>query len=288
MQERIMALPEGSTIRADIHTHTLYSDGVHSPEALVKKAAGAGIGILAVTDHDSMEAYEETIEAGKTHGVLILSGVELSATLGSKDVHILGYNVDPFHAGFRQRLAFFRQERQRRAEKIVHKLNTLDVPLTLDHVLEQAGQAPLSRPHVAKAMKAAGFTRTYMQAFREYIADGGPAYVARYYVTPRDIIELIAEAGGVSILAHPSNYFTENELKTLIQAGLDGIETVHPSHDRERRQFFEGIASAYFLLQGGGSDYHGGEREDDVHFGTFTISTEMVKAIVLRSTLQQQ
>jgi predicted metal-dependent phosphoesterase TrpH len=281
---RLISIPMSDTV--DMHTHTWYSDGALSPADLVRRARERGITHLSITDHDSIDGLPEARIAGAETGVEIVPGVELSATLGSKDIHILGYLFDPDNDYLKQTLDLFKRERFSRAARIVRKLNQLDLPLSFDSVLERAGHGAIGRPHIAEALVIEGFTSDYVQAFDHYIGDSGPAYEPKYRISPEDAVDIIANAGGVSILAHPGWYITEDELVQLIRAGLDGIETVHPAHDAGRRRFYSGIASTYFLLESGGSDYHGGRRNDDAHFGTQVVSIDVLKAMRRRLFIQ--
>ncbi|MDH7514760.1 MAG: PHP domain-containing protein [Bacteroidota bacterium] len=272
--------------KVDLHTHTYFSDGILSPRALVVLAAERGISCLSITDHDSIDGLEEATEAGREYGVEIIPGVELSATLGVKDIHILGYLFDPSNRALRTTLDLFKKERFHRAVRIVRKLNQLNIPLRFDAVLERAGHGAIGRPHIAEALVEEGLTSDYVQAFEHYIGDSGPAYEPKYRISPEDAMAIIADAGGISILAHPGWYVNEEELMQLIRAGLDGIETVHPAHDDGRRRFYRDIASAYFLLESGGSDYHGGRRNDDENFGTCVVGREIPAAMRRRLFIQ--
>jgi len=273
-------------VKVDLHTHTYYSDGALSPTELILRAKELGIGILSITDHDSIDAFPQALTAGEDAGIEIIPGVELSATLGTKDVHILGYMFDPTDKTLRDILDMFKRERMARAERIVEKLNRLDLPLRISTVLERAGRGAIGRPHIAAAMLDEGLTENYSEAFESYIGDRGPAYEPKYMISPEDAVEIIANAGGLSILAHPGWYITEDELLLLIRAGLDGIETVHPAHDENRSRYYRGIVSTYFLLEGGGSDFHGGNRNDYVNFGAYTVSEEIVSAMKRRLFIQ--
>jgi predicted metal-dependent phosphoesterase TrpH len=273
-------------VKADLHTHTYYSDGALSPAELVARAAELGLSVISITDHDSIEGVAEAREQGARLGVEVIPGVELSATLGTKDIHILGYLFDPCNEHLLNTLELFRRERMIRAERIVEKLNRLDLPLRFDSVLERAGRGAVGRPHIAAALLDEGLTANYSEAFESYIGDSGPAYEPKYRISPEDAVDIIAEAGGLSMLAHPGWYVSDEELLVLIRAGLDGIETVHPGHDADRTRHYRGIASTYFLLESGGSDFHGGKRNDYIHFGSCTVSPECVTAMKRRLFIQ--
>ncbi|MEK6650328.1 MAG: PHP domain-containing protein, partial [Bacteroidota bacterium] len=235
--------------RADLHSHTIYSDGALTPEQLVRKAKAVGITTLGITDHDNVGALDEASECGRSLGVDIIAGLELSATLGEKDVHILAYLFDPKNERLLEYLEFFRRERLKRAERIVKKLNQLNIPVTLEAVLEQAGIGSVGRPHVASALVVGGFISNYHEAFDRYIGVGAPAYEKKYQVSPQEAVRLVALAGGVSFFAHPGKYTTEADLVQCINVGLDGIEVIHPSHSPTMQQHYRRLANQYFLLE---------------------------------------
>lgn len=247
------------------------------PRELVDRARQAGLTAIAVTDHDHTGALDEALELGSQTGIDVITGVELSTTVDELDIHILGYFFDHRDRGLQEYLAFFRQERRKRAERIVEKLNGLRVPLTITSVLDQAGTGSVGRPHIANALLEEGLTGTYHEAFYKYIGFGKPAYEKKYLVSPRDAIAMIAKAGGLSFLAHPANTIDEKLLLELINAGIDGIEVVHPSHSPERIAHYTGIVGEYFLLASGGSDFHGGRRNDREALGRYFVPTDNVE-----------
>ncbi|HXG38072.1 MAG TPA: PHP domain-containing protein [Bacteroidota bacterium] len=265
--------------RADLHLHTTFSDGALSPQELVQKAHQAGLSVIAVTDHDNVAAIDEAMEWGKSVGVEVVPGLELSATMGEKDLHILAYFFDHKNQTLLDYLTFFRHERYKRAERIVEKLNKINVPLELEAVLEQAGVGSIGRPHIANAMVEQGFIDSYHEAFSKYIGVGGPAYEKKYQVSPQEAFQLISKAGGLSFLAHPGKYTTELELSELIDLGMDGIEVVHPSHDSNRQAFYRSVVDQYFLLESGGSDFHGGKKSDEYALGSFWVPLPVVDAM---------
>jgi predicted metal-dependent phosphoesterase TrpH len=262
--------------KADLHMHTIHSDGTLTTRELMERAKSVGLTTISITDHDNTSAIGEALDLSKELGIEVISGMELSATLGEYDIHILGYFFDHTHAGLLDYLTFFRQERKKRAEKIVGKLNDLKIPLTFESVMEQAGNGAVGRPHIANALLEEGHTETYHEAFYKYIGNGKPAYEKKYQVTPSEALELISSAGGISIIAHPGNNIDEKVMVELIQYGVDGIEVIHPSHSPERVTHYKGIANEYFLLTSGGSDFHGGRKNDVEVFGKYYISEEEV------------
>ncbi len=268
-------------LKVDLHSHTNYSDGYYSPEELVHKAKDAGISILSITDHDSVNAIEVATKVGEKLGVQIIPGVEISSDLRGAEVHILGYFIDIENKELEHYLTFFREERVRRAARIIEKLNNLGFDITLDDVLDKAKNSAVGRPHIAQAMLEKGIVTTYFEAFNKYIKNGGPAYERKVHLSPQSAFKIISDAGGLSFIAHPS-HMPERLIKELIDAGADGIEVIHPSHSRELVRFYRGIVNEYFLLESGGSDFHGGKREDDEKFGKFFTAPIVVDAMRTR------
>jgi predicted metal-dependent phosphoesterase TrpH len=259
--------------KADLHTHTNYSDGSLSPFELIKRAHESGLEILGITDHDTLGAIEDSVEIGNEIGVEIVPGVELSAAINDREIHIVGYFVDRDNKDLLEYLTVSRKDRLRRAKRIVEKLNEIDVPLKLEAVLEKAGSAAVGRPHIAGALFDEGLTGSYVEAFSKYIGYGGPAYEKKHSLSPEDTIALIASSGGLSFLAHPGKYTSEAVLHRLIKNGLDGIEVIHPSHSSEEVQHYQSIVDQYFLLASGGSDFHGGRRNDNGTLGLYNVPT---------------
>ncbi len=263
--------------RADLHMHTTYSDGALTPEEIVLKARDAGLAAIAISDHDNVAGLDEATEVGRSVGVEVIPGLELSVSLGDKDVHLLAYFFDPTHTRLLEYLEFFRHERLKRAERIVRKLNGLDIPISIDAVLDQAGIGSVGRPHIASALVEEGHIRTYQEAFVKYIGSNGPAFERKYQVGPEEAVRLVAQAGGLSFFAHPGKYTTETDLTAMMDVGMDGIEVIHPSHSPTLQNHYRNLASQYFLLQSGGSDFHGGKKNDESVFGAYTVPMTIVE-----------
>jgi predicted metal-dependent phosphoesterase TrpH len=268
--------------KADLHTHTNYSDGALSPYELIKRAHESGLEILGIADHDTLGAIEESVEIGRELDVEIVPGVELSAAINEREIHIIGYFVDRENKDLVEYLTVSRKDRLRRAKRMVEKLNKIDVPLKLEAVLERAGSAAVGRPHIAGALLDEGLTGSYVEAFSKYIGYGGPAYEKKHSLSPEDTIALIASSGGLSFLAHPGKYTSEAVLHRLIKSGLDGIEVIHPSHGSEEVRHYQSIVNQYFLLASGGSDFHGGRRNDNGALGSYNVPTTWVEEMKRR------
>ena len=249
--------------RVDLHAHTIFSDGLLSPEDLVARAARRGLAALAITDHDSVEALPRA-RAAAPPGLEIVPGVEISAAMDDLDVHLLGYFVDPDHAGLRARLDRFHGERQERVREIARRLGDLGLPIDVDRVMAAAGPGVVGRPHVAAAMVEAGLVTDFDQAFRSFLSAQGAAYVPRPHFDVREAIELIHAASGVSVLAHPGPTFADDGIERLVQIGLRGVEVWHPLHGTAAVRRYRGLAERWGLVETGGSDFHGPQRGTDL------------------------
>ena len=271
-------------VRADLHTHTHHSDGQLAPMPLVQKARAQGLHALAVTDHDTVEGYEEAAAAGRACGVEVVPGVELSVTVGPREVHLLGYLFDPAHEALRQHLEGFHEARRQRARRMAERLTDLGRPLSFEAVQAQAEEgAALGRPHVAAALVAAGHVATQQRAFEDYIADGGPAFVAKPRFPAEEALAMLHDAGGLGVLAHPGQWTPDALVMQLIRAGLDGLEVVHPSHDATLTRYYGRLARDFNLLETGGSDYHGHRAYDDERFGAYTVPYARVEQMRQRA-----
>ena len=270
-----------TTDKTDLHMHTYYSDGYNTPERLIDKAKNQGIKILSITDHDSVNAIGQAAEYAKKFGMEVIPGVEISTDIRDTEVHILGYFVDPDNKDLEHYLNFFREERYKRAIRMVNKLNILGLAITIEDVLVFAKDSAIGRPHIAQALLAKGQVKSFFEAFYKYIGNHAPAYERKVHLSPQSAFKIISDAGGLSFIAHPGN-MPEILIKELIDAGVDGIEVIHPSHSPDQVKFYRGIVNEYFLLESGGSDFHGGKREDDENLGKYYTSAKVVDTMRTR------
>ena len=275
-------------IHADLHSHTTCSDGILSPTDLVKKASDTGLSYLSITDHDTMEAHRLLNDEDIPAGLQIIPGIELSCTEGRREVHILGYYLDPQNEILMEYEETFRNDRKRRAEVIVNKLNGLKVGITMDDVMEKAGTGNIGRPHIAAALVDRGDVNDIQHAFDRYLDKGKPAFAARAMFSISEATQLIKQAGGVAVVAHPQRHFSNpRQFLTLIAAGIDGVEAYHPSHWPTTIDHYRSMAFQHELLVTGGSDFHGTRHYDEGNFGTFGVRKEEVDALHTRA-LQRQ
>jgi hypothetical protein len=258
----------------DLHVHTRYSDGSDTPRELVVKAAQRGVQSLAITDHDIVAALPEAYEVGVAHGVEVLAGIEMSLRYEQyHDVHMLGYFFDPDYDPLLQRLQQVQDHRVQRGVEILARVNAClaqrgRAPLDAAAVIQRA-QGTLTRPHVAEALLDHGYVRNIEEAFREFLI---PCDVPKAGLSPEEAMTLMAQAGGVCVLAHPGVLSTDpHELERLIATfatmGMVGVEVYHHSHAPSCMDFLLRCVRRYGLVATGGSDYHG--RVNGAQLGEF-------------------
>jgi hypothetical protein len=257
----------------DLHSHTTASDGEHPPEALVRLASAAGVTRLAVTDHDTVAGLERARAAASAIGLEIIHGIEVSAFVFRKEVHILGHFVDPGFAPLQEFATLLRGERERRMEQMVEKVKGLGYPVSMAEVRAVAGDGHLARPHLARVLVSKGFCLDTKEAFDRFLGDGRPGWVDRHRVTAQDAIALIRNAGGAATLAHPFVSKVDlHEVKAMRDAGLAGLEVHHSDHPPPVREKLLGWASELDLIATAGSDFHGEQVAPGRRLGTAAMS----------------
>lgn len=241
----------------DLHLHTLFSDGTYSPEELVTQGARQDLDVLALTDHDTVEGCERTAAACKLAGIEFISGTELTAEQDGHEIHILGYEIDVQNSIFLAEIGKFQTVRQDRIREMVQRLNELNVPLEVEQVFTLANCRAPGRPHVARALVQAGFVGSLDEAFERFLKKNRPAWVPKFKMSAADAIELIHQAGGVAVMAHPGLNRSDEVIPAMVESGLDGIECFHTKHSSQVAAHYLQIAERYQLLVTGGSDCHG-------------------------------
>jgi predicted metal-dependent phosphoesterase TrpH len=250
----------------DLHTHSTISDGSFSPEEVVKKALKAGLSAMALTDHDNIGGVETALETGKEIGILVVPGVEISAQFERGTLHILGYFFDPSNPSLQKKLNSLQQARAERNPKIAKKLQGLGIDITYEEVAAIAGSTQVGRPHFARILMNKGIVQDFNEAFDRFLGKDKAAYVDKFRYTPQEAFEMIREAGGVAVVAHPYTLnLTDDELyatlKEWLSLGLLGLEIFYPDHPKERIQRYAKLADTLGLLKTGGSDFHGNNKE---------------------------
>jgi 3',5'-nucleoside bisphosphate phosphatase len=242
---------------ADLHLHSHFSDGTYSPEELAAHARHCGLAAIALTDHDSVEGCPGTAQACEAAGIEFVVGTELTAEQDGNELHILGYCFDTQNVRLLTQIARFQAVRQNRIREMVARLNRLKVPLSADAVFALANCRAPGRPHVARALVAAGLCANLDQAFERFLKRNRPAWVPKLKMSGEEALDLIHQAGGVAVLAHPGLNRTDQAIPSLVEAGLDGIECFHTKHSTATSEHYLQLADRFQLMVTGGSDCHG-------------------------------
>jgi len=262
----------------DLHIHTQASDGALSPAQVVERAIDRGLAAIAITDHDIVDGcLPAALAAGER--LEVIPGIEINTEWGSQEVHILGYYIDLNDQRFLDVLEELRQARLGRITKIVRKLAEIGVKLEMSRVLELAGDGTIGRPHVALAMIEAGYIETIREAFTDYIGYGAPAYVPRYKLSPAEAVQIIRQAGGIPVLAHPGLIGDDDLIPALVASGLQGLEVYYPEHSQEQVTHYRQLAEGYGLIVTGGSDYHGNQADYRGDIGCLPIGYQIVEGL---------
>jgi predicted metal-dependent phosphoesterase TrpH len=244
----------------DLHLHSTASDGRCTPQELVGRALRGGVTVMAVTDHDTVAAISEVQSAAAACGIDVVAGIEITAVENGRDIHMLGYFMDPRDPKLEAFLARQREQRVARVEALGLRLAQLGMPIDLGPLLMQAREQrgrSVGRPQVARAMVTAGYVADTREAFDRWLATDRPAFVPRAGAPPGDVIGVVHAAGGLVSLAHPGQTGVDAQISAYAEAGLDAIELYHPDHDANAVDRYRDIASQLKLLATGGSDFHG-------------------------------
>jgi hypothetical protein len=271
----------------DLHTHTTASDGRCSPEELVTRAAAAGVTVLSITDHDTVDACEAAEPACAAAGIAFVAGIEITGVREEVDVHVLGYFLDPRSPELRRFLAEQRQRRIDRIGQMLTRLDELGLHLDAGAVLAPAIAQPgksIGRPAIARALVAAGYVKDANDAFAHWLSRGRPGFVARQGATLDQVIAQIHGAGGVASLAHPGLLRRDEWIADLAASGLDAIEAYHTNHDQALTTHYRSIAKRLELGVSGGSDYHADESHGAAYPGSVSLPADAFDELRERAT----
>ena len=271
----------------DLHTHTTASDGRCTPEELVARAGVAGITVLSVTDHDTVDACEAVATACGAAGITFVPGIEITAVREEADVHILGYFFDTRSPALRLFLAEQRQQRLDRVGRIIVQLGTLGLRLDADAILRPAIDHPgksIGRPAIARALVAAGYVKTSNEAFSSWLSRGRPGFVPREGASPESVIAQIHGAGGIASMAHPGLLRRDEWIAGFAVSGLDAIEAYHTNHDEGMIGRYRSVAHRLGLAVSGGSDYHADESHGSAHPGSMSLPQDAFDHLRDRAT----
>lgn len=272
----------------DLHVHSTCSDGTFSPEELVLYAKSKGLSAIALTDHDTIDGIADAVQKGLEIGVIVVPGIEFSASYNNKEVHILGYYIDPQNKLLKDQLKTLVAGRDARNAEMIAKLNEVGLPLTLED-LEATGSKNtiFTRAHFAAALLEKGYVNSRDEAFSKYLGAGKPCYIKRNHLTVATCIKLIHEAGGLAVLAHPKLYGYSNQevtqiLKDLKNQGLDGVECLYCTHSNDEVTHLLQVCLNLKLFPTGGSDFHGANKprlDIGKGYGNLKIPFELLDAL---------
>lgn len=274
-----MSAPPGDPdreLRVDLHVHSTASDGALPPASVVEAAIAGELDVLALADHDTTAGVLEAQEAAGAR-MRVIPAMEISATDAGREVHVLGYHVDPLHPALATYSREARERRSERAREILAKLRGLGVELDYADVEAMAAGAAVGRPHVARALVARGHVASEGAAFERWLRDGGPAFVPTDLVDPAGAIDVIHRAGGLAVWAHPGTDDVESRMAGYAASGLDGVECYRPRSGPVDIMRLERAAADLRLLLSGGSDWHG---EWNGTLGTFHVPAARVAPLL--------
>ncbi|MCZ7529542.1 MAG: PHP domain-containing protein [Acidimicrobiia bacterium] len=277
----------------DLHSHSTVSDGTDSPTEILRLASDAGLNALALSDHDTLDHLDEASTAADRFGVRLIPACEISCEVGDRapgTMHLLVYFLDDPNGPLGSRLAAVRDSRENRNTNIVKRLNELGVEITIDEVLEVAGDGTVGRPHIADVLMARGHVESVQEAFDRWLAKGQPAYVERLRLGPEESIELAHAGNAVTSIAHPTTLDLEDDdlesfIAEMAASGLDALECVYSRYTPEQRTSFSDLAGRHGLAVTGGSDYHGTYKPGlrlGVGEGDLAVPDELLTALEAR------
>jgi len=246
------------------------------PEDVVRNAKRHKLDIISITDHDTIRGYKKAREMARELDIELISGVEITADFNERECHLLAYCFDPDHPDIQQLLAQHYRSRLQRGKWILNELSKEGLDLDIEEVKAEANGGNIGRPHIAAVLINKGYVASFKEAFIRYLSDESLGTIKNEYYTHHEVIETVKKAGGAVVVAHPGNLYRDHELQTLVDAGVDGIEFIHPSHDYQTQKRIEAFADQHNLLKTGGSDFHGGDKEYQKFFGVVTINAKYV------------
>lgn len=265
--------------KADLHLHSTASDGKMTPQQIVSTALKLNLSVIALTDHDTIQGIAPAQDKARGEQLEIIPGIEITTDFNDRECHLLAYNFDTTDEKLQELLSINKNARVARAKWIITQLRKKGLELDIDEVLAEAGGKNVGRPHIAAILKKKGYIASSREAFIRYLSDEALGPIQSNYMAIDEVIDIVKHAGGVTILAHPGRLYSRQELTLLVEAGIDGLEMIHPSHNYELQKEMEAFAAQHNLITTGGSDFHGREKSYYRHFGVLTITTRQVDKI---------
>jgi predicted metal-dependent phosphoesterase TrpH len=270
----------------DLHIHSTASDGTLTPSEVVRLALARDLRVIALTDHDTVGGVVEAQVAAAKTEIEVIAGVEINAEGDGTSLHMLGFYVDPQNPFLDEKLRTLRDARLFRARKMLKRLGEMGMPLDWEEVQALAGGESVGRPHVARAMLDQGYVATVKEAFDRFIGPEGPAHIPRLRLSPAETIQVIVEAGGVPVLAHPahSGPSVVERISEFVGCGLRGLEVYYPRHSRGEIEMLLGMCREHGLIATGGTDFHGPDSEEGVPLGSIYVPMACVEKLRAAAT----
>lgn len=263
----------------DLHIHSTGSDGTLTPSQVVTRALERGMTAIAIADHDSVSGIAEGVKAGTEHHLDVFPALEISTEHDGRELHLLGYLIDPECPELLEVLAQVRASRWQRGEEMVHKLQALGIPLDFEAVKGLANGESFGRPHIATALVECGAVNHPQEAFDRYLRRGRPAYVERYRHPAEESVQLVRRAGGLPVIAHPGLLNHDSAIGDLLRVGLGGLEAIHTDHTSRQIGHYTQMAERLGLIVTGGSDSHGPKGPKPVDIGQGEVPDSCAEAL---------
>lgn len=274
-----MSASQTKTRKVELHTHSTASDGSLAPRQLAEACARRGVQVWSLTDHDTCAGCPGAAAAARALGVEFVAGIEISAYVDGRSVHVLGYGVDPQSTPIVELADALKKARLERMRRMLEECASLGVQIELRTVEEIAGEASLSRAHLSKAIRRSGAVETIEEAFDQYIGYDAPAYVPVGWPSVTEAISRIHRAGGAAVLAHPARHEIDEYIPRWSEEGLDGLEVGHPTHTPEERDAYAALADRLDLLTTVSSDFHGEEHTHSAALGETDLEATTIDAL---------
>jgi predicted metal-dependent phosphoesterase TrpH len=263
--------------KADMHIHTTFSDGKLLPKEVLEIAKEKNLTSVSITDHDTYKAYFEAIEIAEELEIELIPGVEITSTIGDKEAHLLAYYFDPDTDYLEDFLSQQRNARKNRIKGIIKTVQKAGLDVEYDEVWAEANGANIGRPHLARVLTQKGYVSSPKEAFIRYLSNQKLGSIENTYPDYKEVIEIVKNVGGACVVAHPGRMYSSGEMTAFIEAGIDGIECIHPSHNFTLQKKYTEICEEKGLLMTGGSDTHEGKNAGYMNLGVVTIAYKHIE-----------
>ena len=274
----MMTERKGGVKSADLHLHTIFSDGTFSPRELILQAKKKGLSAISVVDHDTVDGIRPTMDEALAKDIEVIPGIELTSEYEGREIHILGYLIDHTNPAFKDTLSLLKKNRIERIHKITDKLKDIGIILNPEKVFTLASFGTVGRLHVARALVKEKIVTTTGEAFRRFLGERRPAYVSGFRLKPPEAIKLIKSVKGIPVLAHPFTLNNDELIPVLIGYGIMGLEVYYTEHSQSMINAYLRLAKEYNLVVTGGSDCHG-DAKPNVKIGSIKLPYSLVEKL---------